>query len=116
MSNVASKFDELSQRLELKQREAQLIEERLAQSTHGQQLQDITELQDSIKDSEEIVTRARETKTNATKRARALEDKKKNAKAVREREQKEADAAVTSAKKSLDESKKKTKAKEQVQR
>ena len=114
VSSIATRYDELKQRLELKQSEAQLIEEKLAQSTHGQQLQDVTDLQASITDSEELLAQARQTRVAATKRARDLEDKMKNAKAYRERELKEADAAITKAKKTLDESKKKTKAKEQV--
>ena len=67
-------------------------------------------------DSEELLAQAREVKVAAQKKVKALEDKLKNAQAVRERELKEAEQGVTRAKKTLDNSKKQTKAKEQVRR
>ena len=42
------RYAELKQQLELKQSEAQLREEKLKQSTHGQQLDEIQQLQQSI--------------------------------------------------------------------
>ena len=65
-------------------------------------------------DSEELLAQAREVKATAQRKVKALEDKLKNAQAVRERELKEAEQGVTRAKKTLDNSKKQTKAKEQV--
>ena len=67
-----------------------------------------------LADSEKIVHEAKETRTKAVKKVKDLEDKIKNAKAIRERELKEAEQSVAKAKKALDESKKKTKEKEQV--
>ena len=174
------RYGELKQQLELKQSEAQHSEDKLKQSTHGQQLEEIEQLQQSIGtlapqslrefvvrldgcafkhkyllrgasictcvlrimqeytskscncaciahrhhytqedcfvsvDSEELLAQAREVKATAQRKVKALEDKLKNAQAVRERELKEAEQGVTRAKKTLDNSKKQTKAKEQV--
>ena len=42
------RWRELKQNFDLKQQESQLLEDKLRQSTHGQQLEEINELQQSI--------------------------------------------------------------------
>jgi structural maintenance of chromosome 2 len=107
-----AKWRELKQLLDLKSREAQLLSDRLKQSSHGQQLDEINKLEMTIADQEEMLKKSAETKKKAASRIAELEDKLKNSGAVREREMKQAEQEVDHAKKKYEQSNKKMKDKE----
>ncbi|KAL5017230.1 hypothetical protein ScPMuIL_006819 [Solemya velum] len=111
IKRTADKFTQLKQQYDLKCHEAELIQARLEQSSHHQQLEEINNLQTSIDEQQEILKKAEEIQTKAAKKVKELEDKVKNAKAIREKELKTAEDAVNKAKKKTEESSKRSKEK-----
>eukprot|EP00794_Sanderia_malayensis_P008232 gene8232-9114_t len=113
LKRKAEEFNRLKQQLDLKSREAELVEERLKQSTHHHKVTEVESLQKEIDEQKQVIENGKETKSNATKRAAELEDVMKNAKKHREKELKKAEEEMTKAKKMAENSVKLFKAKEQ---
>ncbi|XP_067679791.1 structural maintenance of chromosomes protein 2-like [Haliotis asinina] len=111
IKSTSEKFTQLKQQYELKNHESELVKARLEQSTHHQQLEEITSLSNSIEEQEGILKKAEEIQSKAAKKVKDLQDKIKNAKAIREKELKEAEDSVNKLKKKMQESSKKTKEK-----
>ncbi|XP_064624320.1 structural maintenance of chromosomes protein 2-like isoform X2 [Lineus longissimus] len=114
ISRMAEKYNQVKGQFDLKVHEASLVDERLKQSTHHQQLEEINELQKSLDEQEVILKEAEDTLKKEAERVKDLEYKVKNAKALREQELKNAELEMNKAKKKAEESKKKMKEKEQV--
>jgi muramoyltetrapeptide carboxypeptidase LdcA involved in peptidoglycan recycling len=108
------RWRELKERLDVSTQNARSLEEQLAQSTHGQQLQEVNDLLASIQEHEVTVATAKEVKEKAAKDVKDLQYKIKNAKSLREKELKDAESETTRAKKSMEASQKKMKEKKMV--
>ncbi|CAH1773975.1 unnamed protein product [Owenia fusiformis] len=113
LKKVAERFREVKQQFDLKAHEVELLEERLRQGTHHQQMEEVNEMQKTIDEDQKTVAEAEGRQKRANDKAKELEEKVNNAKAVRERELKTAEDAVTKAKKKMQESNKKSKEKQQ---
>ncbi|CAG2108738.1 unnamed protein product [Medioppia subpectinata] len=80
------------QSFELKEREAELVRQRLQQGNSAHSLmEEIEALRQTIETEEKALKDCAEIKKNSTKRVNELNDKLKNSKSIREREHKEAE-------------------------
>ncbi|KAJ8040749.1 Structural maintenance of chromosomes protein 2 [Holothuria leucospilota] len=102
----ADKFQQLKEQYDLKVHEATLLQERLQQSTHHKQLEEIQALQTSVDEQQEAIVEFKNKQKELSEKCQTLEAKIKDAKSVREKELKEAESGITKAKKKADESKK----------
>lgn len=105
----AAKWRDLKQQFDLKSQELKHLEEKLKQTSHGQQLEDIKTLQEEIAGLESGIQKAKELNAKATSRAAEIEEMLQNAGAVRERELKQAEAEFDRSRKAADQSNKKSK-------
>ncbi|XP_038075031.1 structural maintenance of chromosomes protein 2-like [Patiria miniata] len=113
LRGAADKFRQLKEQYDLKVHEAALLQERLQQSSHHKQLEEIQALEASVAEQEAAIPAAKEKQKELTEKCKTLEAKIKDAKSVREKELKEAEAGVTKAKKAAEESNKAMKQKQQ---
>ncbi|KAK3732610.1 hypothetical protein QZH41_016080, partial [Actinostola sp. cb2023] len=112
--NVAEKYQHLKQQYDLKNHEAELAQTRMKQSTHHHQLEEVKALENTVEEEQNVITKAKETISEATAKCKDLEDKMKEAKSYREKELKKAEDDLNKAKKKAEQSVKETKAKQQV--
>ncbi|XP_077867621.1 structural maintenance of chromosomes protein 2-like [Saccoglossus kowalevskii] len=113
LRKVGEKYQRIKQEYDLKVHEVSLVEARLTQSTHHNQLEDINDLQQTIDEQQKLITDANETMKKMTQKAKSLEAKIKDAKSVREKELKDAEKQLTNSKKQAEESSKIMKEKQQ---
>ncbi|CAG2104682.1 unnamed protein product, partial [Medioppia subpectinata] len=86
------------QSFELKEREAELVRQRLQQGNSAHSLmEEIEALRQTIETEEKALKDCAEIKKNSTKRVNELNDKLKNSKSIREREHKEAEQNLKNA-------------------
>ncbi|PIK39131.1 putative structural maintenance of chromosomes protein 2 [Apostichopus japonicus] len=102
----ADKFLQMKEQYDLKVHETSLLQERLQQSTHHKQLEEIQALEASIEEQQKAMTEYKDKQKELSEKAKLLEAKIKDAKSVREQELKEAESMITKSKKKADESKK----------
>lgn len=103
----AQRWRELKQQVDLKQRELELLEEKLKHSVHHKQLEEIQALEQTIAEQEKLLGELEERKKYATALAKELEYKIKNAKALHDQELKQAEKEMNNCKKQMEDSKKK---------
>ncbi|XP_070563660.1 structural maintenance of chromosomes protein 2-like [Ptychodera flava] len=109
----AEKYQQVKTQYDLKAHEVSLLEARLKQSTHHQQLEEINTLQQGIDEQETIMKEAKDTEKKMAEKVKNLEAKIKDAKSVREKELKAAEDQLKKAKKKAEESTKRMKEKQQ---
>eukprot|EP00112_Aurelia_sp_Birch-Aquarium-sp1_P013858 Seg2963.2 transcript_id=Seg2963.2/GoldUCD/mRNA.D3Y31 product="Structural maintenance of chromosomes protein 2" protein_id=Seg2963.2/GoldUCD/D3Y31 len=113
LKRKADEYNHLKQQFDLKSREAELVQERLKQTTHHHKVEEVKSLEQAIDEQKQSIEKANETKSNASKKAADLESMMKNAKQHREKELKKAEDEMTKAKQRAENSMKEFKAKEQ---
>ncbi|XP_033637022.1 structural maintenance of chromosomes protein 2-like [Asterias rubens] len=113
LKGAADKFREMKEQYDLKVHETTLLQERLQQSSHHKQLEEIQTLEASVGEQEAAIPAAKEKHKEQSEKCKNLEAKIKDAKSFREKELKEAEAGVTKAKKKAEETNKAMKQKQQ---
>ncbi|XP_077981159.1 structural maintenance of chromosomes protein 2-like [Glandiceps talaboti] len=113
LRKFADKYQQIKKQYDLKVHEASLLEARLKQSTHHQQLEEISGLQQDIDEQQNTLTVSNETKKKMSEKVKSLEEKIKDAKSVRERDLKAAETQLNKAKKTAEQSNKQMKEKQQ---
>ncbi|KAK9506498.1 hypothetical protein O3M35_008426 [Rhynocoris fuscipes] len=110
---IANNYENIKQKLELRQRELKMIKERLQSTSHYQLKEEIDVLKANIKDKESKIQELQEEIKTKNLKAKEIEDKIKNLKSVREKELKQADAELKRMKKKAEESRNNWKQREQ---
>lgn len=110
---VAEQWNNLSQQLELRQHELEMIKNRLKQTLHHQLREEVENLVVSTREVKEGVERAKTIVKDGAKRVKDLEYKITNAKELKAKEMKAAEAEVKKCKAAAEKSKKNWSSKEQ---
>ncbi|NXJ98306.1 SMC2 protein, partial [Corythaixoides concolor] len=113
LKNVAEKYRQLKQQLEMKSEEAERLETKLRQSAYHKQEEELLALKKTIAECEETLKKTEESQKKAEDKYKVLESKMKNAEAEYEKELKNAQQKLDSAKKKADASSKTMKEKQQ---
>uniref|UniRef100_A0A0V0G6N5 Structural maintenance of chromosomes protein n=1 Tax=Triatoma dimidiata TaxID=72491 RepID=A0A0V0G6N5_TRIDM len=103
---IANSYENMKQKIELRQREVKMVQERIQQTSHYQLQQELDILSTTIKDKESKITELQQEIKNKSIKVKELEEKMKNLISVRERELKEAEAELKRIKKISEESRK----------
>lgn len=113
LKKKADEFNRLKQQFDLKSRENELVQERLKQSTHHHKIEEVKHLEGEIDAQKEMIAKAKENKSNASKKADELESMMKNAKLHREKELRKAEDDMNKVKQKAEGTMKEFKKKEQ---
>ncbi|XP_063048228.1 structural maintenance of chromosomes protein 2 [Engraulis encrasicolus] len=113
LRGTADRYRQLKQQLELKSEEAQILENKLQQSSFHQQQEELDALQKTIEESEATMQKTKEVQKKAEEKFKVLENKMKNKEAEREKELKDAQKKLNDAKSKADAYHKKLKERQQ---
>ncbi|XP_067931601.1 structural maintenance of chromosomes protein 2-like [Watersipora subatra] len=95
-------FSKLQQQLSRKQKEFELLRDKLKQTTHGAQLERIEKLEETISTEKQGINAAKETKEASKKKVAELEHMIKNAKEMHEQCLKQLETEMAAAKKEME--------------
>ncbi|KAJ8926989.1 hypothetical protein NQ314_020550, partial [Rhamnusium bicolor] len=113
MSGTQERYTSMKQRLDLSRHELNLIRQRLQQTTHHRQQEEINNLKMQIVELQEKVNTCRDLENKSNQKAKELETKMKDAKGYREKQLKDAESEMKRLKQKADKSRKEWKKREQ---
>ncbi|RZF41522.1 hypothetical protein LSTR_LSTR000236 [Laodelphax striatellus] len=113
LTNVARRYSDLKQKLELKQHETDLLRQRMQQTSHHQYQEEVDNLKKEIVDLQTQIEDCKKKEKENSKKMKELEENVKNAKSIRDRELKAAEAEMKRLKVKSEESRKQWKEREQ---
>ena len=99
MEQAAGQYRALKQRYDAKKHEFELLQQRLQQTLHHRQTQEVEKMKSELQAAEETATESRTAITQGRKRIKELEDQVKNADQIREKQLKAAQAELERCKK-----------------
>lgn len=101
LTSASEEHAELSQQLELKQHEAQILQQRLGESKHGQLTGKLSQMKEDMSKAEETVEEAKETKKNSEEACKELKQQMKEQEAARKKQTSALEKAIVKARSSL---------------
>ncbi|XP_014250224.1 structural maintenance of chromosomes protein 2 [Cimex lectularius] len=110
---IASNFDNLKQKFDLRTREIEMLRQRLQQTSHYQLQQELEAIQQSISEKEEIIEECKKELAVKTAKVIELENKLQNLKSIKEKELKSAEAEMKKIKQKSEDSRKQWRQREQ---
>lgn len=113
LDQIANRFNQFKEQLELRNHELQIIKQRLSQTSFEQHQTELADIKTKIESLKEIIVKARETQTNNNRKAQDIQFKLSDSKGHRERELKSAEQEMKDMKKKSEESRKNWKKHEQ---
>lgn len=113
LDQIANRFIQFKEQLELRNHELQIIKQRLSQTSYEQHQTELAEIKTKIESLKEIMVKAKETQTNNNRKAQDIQFKLSDSKGHRERELKSSEQEMKAMKKKSEESRKNWKKHEQ---